>query len=94
MRTRVLRIGPDVTPDEAHGEFIGLAMLSGAGVEALRSVHAELAEQRAEGLERSSLTHIFQAMIDRGHAVIAVVFIGFATLAVAAAFLDLMAIRH
>jgi hypothetical protein len=28
------------------------------------------------------------------HAVIAVVFIGFATLAVAAAFLDLMAIRH
>jgi len=28
------------------------------------------------------------------HAVIAVVFIGFATLAVAAAFLDLLAIRH
>ena len=28
------------------------------------------------------------------HAIIAVVFIGFATLAVAAAFLDLMAIRH
>ena len=51
----------------------GWRMLLGARrVEALRSVHAELAEQRAEGLERASLTHILQAMIDRGHAVIAV----------------------
>ena len=30
------------------------------------------AAQRAEGLERASLTHILQALIDRGHAVIAV----------------------
>ena len=29
--TRVLRIGPEVTPEEAHGEFIGLAMLSARG---------------------------------------------------------------
>jgi phosphoenolpyruvate phosphomutase len=70
--TRVLRIGPDVPPEEAHGEFIGLAMLSAAGVQALRTVHGELAAQRAEGLERSSLTHILQAMIDRGHPVVAV----------------------
>src|SRR5262249_35112084 len=70
--SRVLRIGPEVRPEEAHGEFIGLAMLSAAGVRTLLDVHAELAAHRAEGLERSSITHIFQALIDRGHPVVAV----------------------
>src|SRR5262245_52715474 len=68
--SRVLRIGPEVRPDEAHGEFIGLAMLSAAGMKTLRDVHADLLSQRAEGLERSSLTHILQALIDRGHPVV------------------------
>lgn len=70
--SRVLRIGPEVTPAEAHGEFIGLASFSAAGGMALREVHADLAAQRAEGLEKCSVTHILQAMIDRGHAVVAV----------------------
>ncbi len=70
--SRVLRIGPDVTPEEAHGEFIGLAMLSATGTRLLREVHAELESGRAEGLERSSITHILQALIDRGHPVVAV----------------------
>jgi phosphoenolpyruvate phosphomutase len=70
--SRVLRIGPEVTPEEAHGEFIGLAMLSAAGARLLREVHAELESTRAEGLERSSITHILQALIDRGHPVVAV----------------------
>jgi phosphoenolpyruvate phosphomutase len=70
--SRVVRIGPEVQPGEAHGEFIGLAMFSAAGTHALRAVHAELAAGRAEGLERASLTHILQSMIDRQHAVVAV----------------------
>ncbi len=70
--SRVLRIGPEVHADEAHGEFIGLTMFSAAGVRALRTVYEELVAGRAEGLERASLTHILQAMIDRQHAVIAV----------------------
>jgi phosphoenolpyruvate phosphomutase len=70
--SRVLRIGPDVTPEEAHGEFIGLAMLSATGARLLREVHAELESSRTEGLERSSITHILQALIDRGHPVVAV----------------------
>src|SRR5438132_1568729 len=37
--SRVVRIGPDVGPDEAHGEFIGMAMFSAAGAAALRAVH-------------------------------------------------------
>jgi phosphoenolpyruvate phosphomutase len=70
--SRVLRIGPEVRAEDAHGEFIGLAMLSAAGARTLLDVHAELAAHRAEGLERSSITHIFQALIDRGHPVVAV----------------------
>jgi phosphoenolpyruvate phosphomutase len=70
--SRVLRIGPEVHAAEAHGEFIGVAMFSAAGTQALRAVHDELVAGRAEGLQRASLTHILQAMVDRQHAVIAV----------------------
>ncbi len=70
--SRVVRIGPEVMPEEAHGEFIGLAAFSAKGAEALREVHGALAAERAEGLERASLTHILQAMIDRGSSVTAV----------------------
>jgi phosphoenolpyruvate phosphomutase len=70
--SRVLRIGPEVTPAEAHGEFIGMALFSNAGAETLRAVYAELQAQRAEGLERASVTHVLQAMIDRGQRVVAV----------------------
>jgi len=68
----VLRIGPEVAPEEAHGEFIGMAMFSARGSRALRAVHTELAAECAEGLERASLTKLIQAMIDRGQRVTAV----------------------
>lgn len=70
--SRVLRIGPEIAPADAHGEFIGLAAFSAAGIATLREVHAALAAERAEGLERASVTHILQAMIDRGHLVTSV----------------------
>ena len=70
--SRVLRIGPEVPPDEAHGEFIGMAMFSERGAATLLDVHARLMAERAEGLERASVTQILQALIDRGHAVTAV----------------------
>jgi phosphoenolpyruvate phosphomutase len=70
--SRVRRIGPQVTAHEAHGEFIGMALFSPRGAAALRAVHAQLAAERAEGLERASVPQLLQAMIDRGHAVVAV----------------------
>ena len=70
--SRVLRIGPDVPAAEAHGEFIGMALFSARGADRLRAVHEELQAERAEGLERASITQILQALIDRGDAVIAV----------------------
>lgn len=70
--SRVLRIGPEVQAADAHGEFIGMVMFSAAGTKALSAVHDELIAGRAEGIERASLTHILQAMIDRRHSVVAV----------------------
>lgn len=70
--SRVLRIGPEVAPEDAHGEFIGMALFSARGAAALRAVHGGLAAGRAEGLERASVPQILQALIDRGHSVVAV----------------------
>jgi len=70
--SRVLRIGPQVAPAEAHGEYIGLAMFSARGAAALRTVHDELASGRAEGLERAALPQLLQALVDRGERVTAV----------------------
>ena len=70
--SRVVRIGPEVAPGEAHGEFIGMAMFSAAGAATLLDVHDELAGGRAEGLEHASMTQILQALIDRGQPVTAV----------------------
>jgi phosphoenolpyruvate phosphomutase len=49
-----------------------MALFSARGAERLRAVHEELLAERAEGLERASITQILQALIDRGDAVIAV----------------------
>jgi phosphoenolpyruvate phosphomutase len=70
--SRVLRIGPQVAAAEAHGEFIGMALFSPRGAAVLRDVHARLGTERAEGLERATVPQLLQAMIDRGHAVVAV----------------------
>lgn len=70
--SRVLRIGPDVPAAEAHGEFIGMAYFSAAGAAALKRIRDELASERAEGMEKASITHVIQAMIDRGQSVVAV----------------------
>ena len=70
--SRVLRIGPQVAPADAHGEYIGLAMFSEKGAAALRAVHDELASGRAEGFERAALPQLLQALIDRGERVVSV----------------------
>lgn len=70
--TRVLRIGPDVSPVEAHGEFIGLAMVSAAGARLLRRAWADLRARGGADVERRSLPQLLQALIDGGTPVIAV----------------------
>lgn len=71
----VERIGQTLSPEEAHGEFIGLLMLSERGAKLVREVHAELARahrgafHEAESLSRATLTDLLQELIDRGHTV-------------------------
>jgi len=72
---RVQRIGQQLAPQQAHGEFIGLVLLSERGAKLVREVHAELARthrgrfHEAESLARASLTDLLQELIDRGHEV-------------------------
>jgi phosphoenolpyruvate phosphomutase len=76
---RVLRIGQQVARDQAHGEFIGMAMLSDKGTQALRECY-QAAQQHPESngfheaasLRHASFTDMLQELIDRGHTVQAV----------------------
>ncbi|HEX9758895.1 MAG TPA: isocitrate lyase/phosphoenolpyruvate mutase family protein [Nitrospiria bacterium] len=69
---QVLRIGQSLLPDQAHGEFIGMAMLSPQGAIQFRKIYHELMGkelgkkfQEAPSLEKISLTDMVQEMIDR-----------------------------
>jgi phosphoenolpyruvate phosphomutase len=72
---RVARIGQRLAAEEAHGEFIGLALLSERGARLVREVYQELASthrgpfHEADSLARASLTDLLQELIDRGHEV-------------------------
>ena len=76
---RILRIGQQVPRDQAHGEFIGMAMLSDKGTQALRECY-QAAQQNPESngfheaasLRHASFTDMLQELIDRGHTVQAV----------------------
>ena len=65
--SRVCAIGPSVRAEDAHGEFIGMAMFSRTGAQQLRETYRRL--QRVEGtsaLERATFPHIMQAMVNDG----------------------------
>lgn len=71
---RVTRVGKVVGPDDAVGEFIGLAKYTARGAEFLResfeAVRARTGDdepfQNAELFRKAYLTDLFQEMIDRG----------------------------
>jgi phosphoenolpyruvate phosphomutase len=73
---RILRIGQDVSHENAHAEFIGLAMFSERGSEALKQAYAA-ARERSQGrafheapaFSTASFTDILQELVDRGHEV-------------------------
>ncbi len=74
---RITRIGKGVVkPDEAYGEFIGLARFSQRGAEILKSNYKRVATQypgrpfhKAASLERAYLTDMVQELIDRGYVI-------------------------
>ena len=72
---RLLKIGQHLDADQAHGEFIGLAMFSERGTDLLKSAHAAAAAKpdapfhEAPSLKKASLTDMLQELVDRGQAV-------------------------
>lgn len=71
----VLKMGRRIE-DEAHAEFIGMALFSARGAEALRRVYRQArgrssgrAFHEAESFERASFADIIQELIDGGHKV-------------------------
>ena len=71
--TTVTQIGQDLGPDQAHGEFIGMAMFSEKGIAAFTECyHTSLKRYKAKGFHetgdflKASLTDLLQEMIDTG----------------------------
>jgi len=76
---RVVKIGQQLPREQAHGEFIGMAMFSEKGTQALRDCYQASQEKyKATGfhesasLAKASVTDVLQELIDRGHTVQAV----------------------
>ncbi|MCP9472241.1 MAG: isocitrate lyase/phosphoenolpyruvate mutase family protein [Nitrospira sp.] len=76
---RVVKIGRHVPSEEAHGEFIGMAMFSEKGTQTLRDCYRSAQESarsigfhEAADLTTASFTDMIQELIDRGHRVDAV----------------------
>ncbi|HJR78007.1 MAG TPA: isocitrate lyase/phosphoenolpyruvate mutase family protein [Nitrospiraceae bacterium] len=77
--TVVTQVGQHLPPDQAHGEFIGMAMFSDKGTRAFTDCyHSSLAKFKAKGFHeagefaKASLTDLIQELIDTGVAVQAV----------------------
>jgi len=75
---RVRKIGQHIAHGQAHGEFIGMAMLSEKATEAFKQAYHDAGQKTGKGfheaptLQKASLTDLLQELIDRGQTVEAV----------------------
>lgn len=76
---RVVKIGQHLPVDQVHGEFIGMAMFSEKGTQALKDCYRSSQERykssgfhEASSVNKASFTDVIQELIDRGHRVDAV----------------------
>ena len=71
---RVVKIGKDVvSPEETHGEFIGLAKFTKSGAELMKAAYHRAAEENPNApfhqaicLEKAYLTDMIQELVDNG----------------------------
>lgn len=73
---RIIEIGKNMTPNEAHGEFIGLAKFTKEGAATLKSNYRSVVSQcgnrsfqQAASVEKAYLTDMIQELIDRGYVI-------------------------
>ncbi|MBH0193291.1 MAG: NTP transferase domain-containing protein [Nitrospira sp.] len=76
---RIVKIGQQLPHEQAHGEFIGMAMFSEQGTQALHDCYRAAQEKykstgfhEAGSFIKASFTDMVQELIDRGHTVQAV----------------------
>jgi len=76
---RIVKIGQHLPLDQAHGEFIGMAMFAEKGTQALNDCYHSSQERykssgfhEASSVNKASFTDLIQEMIDQGHRVDAV----------------------
>jgi phosphoenolpyruvate phosphomutase len=76
---RLVKIGQQLPREQAHGEFIGMAMFSEKGTQALRECYRASQEKykstgfhEAASLTKASFTDMLQELIDRGQTIQAV----------------------
>ena len=71
--SRLVKIGQHLDREQAHGEFIGLAMFSERGTALLKSAYHAVSSQpaapfhEAPSLQKASLTDMLQELVTRGH---------------------------
>lgn len=73
---KVVEIGKVINPNEAYGEFIGLAKFTNTGAEILRKNYKRVVRQfgdtqfhAAPSIEKAYLTDMLQELIDKGYTV-------------------------
>ncbi|GAJ02287.1 unnamed protein product, partial [marine sediment metagenome] len=73
---KMVEIGKAINPNEAYGEFIGLAKFSNTGAEILKTNYKRVVTQfgntefhAAPSVEKAYLTDMFQELIDKGYTV-------------------------
>lgn len=76
---RIVKIGQHLPLDQVHGEFIGMAMFSEKGTQAMRECYRTAQERykssgfhEAGSVSKASFTDLVQELIDQGHHIDAV----------------------
>ncbi len=72
--TAVLKIGNDLSSNEVHGEWIGLARTNACGSEIIREQLKVM--EKAKKLETATLLDLFSAILDAGHPITALYITG------------------
>ena len=75
-QNRVIKIGQHLPPDQAHAEFIGMAMFSENGIKAFIECYRQaMGKYQKKGFHeagsflKASFTDLIQELIDTGHTV-------------------------
>jgi phosphoenolpyruvate phosphomutase len=74
-KNKIMKIGKNISPDEANHEFVGISMFSKNGAKILKKEYKALSKQKtnnfheADSFEMLSFTDMIQILVDKGYPV-------------------------